>query len=305
MKTFKKTYKIPASADNLELSLMVVEPESSPIGVVQLVHGMCEHKERYIPFMEFLAANGYACVIHDHRGHGESVKDSEDLGYMYKGGWKAMVDDTKVVCDWAKSEYSSIPHTLFGHSMGSLVVRCFAKRYDKSIDKLIVCGAPSANPVAGIGIGIAKISAFFHGERYRPALLQNMSLGAYNKKFESEGWPNAWLCKDEEILKAYLEDPLCQFRFTCNGFICLLKLMKDCYSAKGWKSPKASLPVYFISGSDDPCAVSEKAIGEAAEFMRKVGYANTSLKLYPGMRHEILNEVGKEEVWNDVLEMIK
>ena len=81
--------------------------------------------------------------------------------------------------------------------------------------------------------------------------------------------------------------------------------MKDCYSAKGWKSPKASLPVYFISGSDDPCAVSEKAIGEAAEFMRKVGYANTSLKLYPGMRHEILNEVGKEEVWNDVLEMIK
>ena len=176
---------------------------------------------------------------------------------------------------------------------------------DQGLSRRLLCGAPSANPVAGIGIGIAKISAFFHGERYRPALLQNMSLGAYNKKFESEGWPNAWLCKDEEILKAYLEDPLCQFRFTCNGFICLLKLMKDCYSAKGWKSPKTSLPVYFISGSDDPCAVSEKAIGEAAEFMRKVGYANTSLKLYPGMRHEILNEVGKEEVWNDVLEMIK
>jgi len=96
-----KTLKLAASADDLELAVAVAEPEGSAKGIVQLVHGMAEHKERYYDFMEFLASRGYVAVIHDQRGHGASVKSEKDLGYMYDGGWKAMVEDVKVVNDWA------------------------------------------------------------------------------------------------------------------------------------------------------------------------------------------------------------
>ena len=96
-----KSLKLKASADDLSLAVLVSEPEGSPEGVFQIVHGMCEHKERYVPFMEYLSAHGYVCVIHDHRGHGESVKTPDDLGFMYKGGWRAMVEDVRVVSDWA------------------------------------------------------------------------------------------------------------------------------------------------------------------------------------------------------------
>ena len=120
-----KSLKLKASADDLSLAVLVSEPEGSPKGVFQIVHGMCEHKERYVPFMEYLSAHGYVCVIHDHRGHGESVKTPDDLGFMYKGGWRAMVEDVRVVSDWAKSQYPSLKHILLGHSMGSMVVRSF------------------------------------------------------------------------------------------------------------------------------------------------------------------------------------
>ena len=128
-----KSLNLPASADDLTLSLLVSVPEGTPRGVFQLVHGMCEHKERYIPFMEFLTAHGYVCVIHDQRGHGASVKSVQDLGYLYEGGWRAMVEDVRVVCDWAQQEYPGLDYTLFGHSMGSMTVRSFAKRYDNDV----------------------------------------------------------------------------------------------------------------------------------------------------------------------------
>ena len=129
-----KSLKLKASADDLNLAVLVSEPECAPKGVFQIVHGMCEHKERYAAFMEYLSGHGYVCVIHDHRGHGESVKTPDDLGFMYKGGWRAMVEDVKLVADWAKAHYPGLKHVLLGHSMGSMVVRSFTKRHDDMID---------------------------------------------------------------------------------------------------------------------------------------------------------------------------
>lgn len=299
-----KTFKLNASADDLQLGVMVVEPEGTPTGLLQLVHGMCEHKERYLPFMNFMASHGYVCIIHDHRGHGESVKFMDDLGYMYKGGWKALVEDTLIVSRWAENEYPNLPHDLLGHSMGSMVVRSFAKRYDKTIEHLIVCGCPSDNSAKGIGKCLAKCISFFKGERYHSPLLLKLSFGEFNKPFEKEGWESAWVCSNPETLKAYHEDPLCRFSFTANGYVNLFSLMQDCYSAKGWKVENPDLKVNFISGADDPCAGSEKDINKAVELMRKAGYANVSLKLYKGMRHEILNESDKAMVWEDVLKIL-
>lgn len=299
-----ESLKLKASADNLDLALLVSEPKGKPLGIVELVHGMCEHKERYVPFMEYLSAHGYVCVIHDHRGHGESVKSPSDLGYMYEGGWKALVEDTKRVAQWTKERWPGLEHNLLGHSMGSMVVRSFTKRYDDMIDRLFVVGCPSDNPGKNAGMALAACAQFLCGGRCRPGIIQDLAFGSFNKPFEKEGWPSAWVCSDEDVLKAYHKDPLCQFRFTANGFFNLFSLMKDCYSPKGWKVSRPGLPVHFLSGADDPCAISEKAIGKAADFMRVVGYAGTDLKLYKGMRHEILNETDKTDVWKDILDKL-
>lgn len=299
-----KEFTITSPSDGLALAVAVCEPAGTPSGIVQIAHGMCEHKERYYDFMEFLAANGFVAVCNDHRGHGASVRSAQDLGYMYEGGWEAMVDDCKAVTDWARSNYPGVPLTLFGHSMGSMVVRSYAKRYDDAIDTLFVCGCPSDNPAKGAGKALATVIGLFRGDHHRPQLLQNMSFGAYNKPFKDEGYAAAWVCSDKETLDAYHADPLCSYIFTANGFRNLMGLMQDCYSKKGWKMSNRDLPVHFISGGDDPCRISDEALTNAVEAMRRAGYSSTDLKIYPGMRHEILNETGKAQVWNDILSLL-
>ncbi len=293
--------RIEASSDGLKLTILISEPVGEHKGIVQIVHGMCEHKERYVPFMEYLSAHGYICAIHDHRGHGETVLAEEDLGYMYKGGWKALVEDIKLVQNEIKASYTDLPYTLFGHSMGSMAVRSFTKCYDDSIDTLFVCGCPSYNPAGGAGRFLASLIGMVKGEHYRSPLLQKLSFGSFNKPFESEGYPSAWVCSDKDTLKAYHNDPYCTFTFTVNGFKNLLDLMQDCYSPKGWKMANPGLPVHFISGAEDPCRISDKAIVKAADLMKQVGYSHTDLHLYSGMRHEILNETNRIQVWEDVL----
>lgn len=295
-----QTSTIAPPVDGIQLSLIYTEPENAPKGIVQIAHGMCEHKERYIPLMEFLAANGYAVVCNDHRGHGASVKSEADLGYMGKDGWLHLVEDLKAVTEWARDKWPGVPLTLFGHSMGSMAVRSYAKRYDKLIDCLIVCGCPSDNPAKGGGILLAKLIGSIKGWHYRPIILQAMSFGSYNKPFKDEGWASAWVCSDPEILKAYHSDPLCQYVFTADGFLNLLLLMKDCYSKDG-KAGNPKLPVRFISGAEDPCRIDDKSLGKAVQTIKDWGYTDVTLKVYPGLRHEIHNETYHQEVWNDIL----
>lgn len=299
-----KTFTLKAYSDELELSVLSLEPQSPARGTILLVHGMCEHKERYISFMEYLAANGYVAVIYDQRGHGSSAQKLGELGYMRKGGWRAMVEDCRVVAEWIGTNYPNLPHHLLGHSMGSMLVRSFAKRYDSMLDSLIVCGCPSDNPAKGAGLLLARVASLLCGKKSRPKLLQLMSFGSFNQRFQSEGWPCAWVCSDESVLKAYHSDPLCTFIFTANGFEALLGLMRDCYSHKGWAMSKSALPVLFISGADDPCAGSMNQLQAAVDLMGKVGYGRCELRTYEGMRHEILNETRKELVWEDVVNFL-
>lgn len=340
-----KYFTLPASADGIALAVAAYEPDNlaDAVGIVQLVHGMVEHKTRYYSLMEWLTSKGYICVIHDHRGHGESVNDSVELGYMGRGGWKALIADTKIVGDWARAEYgtvgapdtgtgkSRLPYTLFGHSMGSMVVRSYAKRYDDTIDRLIVCGSPSNNPAKGFGRVLAWVLGTFGGWHRRPKLLQNISFKGYNDRFspENQRFVKAWTCSDLKVLEAVHNDPLCSFQFTTNGFYNLYGLMADCYGGRPagkdngkrcgegpakchcchcgrdrWLVSKPEMPIHFISGADDPCLHDEARFNSAVEFLRSRGYRNVSAKLYPGMRHQILNEKNKTVVWNDLLALL-
>ena len=295
-----ETFTVPGAADGVLLKTLVVAPES-PKAVVQLVHGMAEHKERYIPFMNYLSEAGYACVICDLRGHGETVEKKEDLGWLGKGGMKALVDDVNCVTVWIQEHYPGIPCFLFGHSMGSMVVRSYIKRYDRDVAGVIVCGSPSKNPAAGLGDFLAGCIGLFRGQRYRSQFLADLCTGNNDKKFASDSIKNAWLSVNRANVEAYNHDPLCGFVFTVNGYRNgLFRLMKDIYSPDGWTVTKPDMPIHFIAGAEDPCIISLKKFSQAVSFLRNRGYRDVTSQVYPGMRHEILNETGREDVWRDV-----
>lgn len=294
---------IKSRYDNLKISVAIYRPEGKPKAVLQFVHGMCGCKERFAPVMDYLSDNGIACIASDHRGHGESVKSMSDLGYFYSGGYKALVDDLRVVTRWGLEEFPGIPYYLLGHSMGSLAARIYTKEDDSDLSGLIICGSPSWNPMSVLGrffTGLMCMAGFGHS---RPGFLQNMTSDSYNRRFVSEG-PQAWTCSDPEVRKSFRENPLCNFRFTMNGANNLMKMMGKTYDTKNWKVSHPMMPILFLSGSDDPCMISEKKFHKAALAMVKAGYRNVSSTLYPGMRHEVLNEIGKQDVWNEILHFI-
>lgn len=307
-------FTLKSQHDGLDLGVSLRIPVH-PIGILQLVHGMAEHRERYHDFMNYCAEQGFVVMIHDHRGHGASVKSAEDYGYFYQDGVHGIVEDVHQVTLYLRDRFPGLPLTLFGHSMGSLVVRCYAKQYDADIDQLIVCGSPSKRFGAGAGRLAVKMLKTLKGEHYRSPLAQKLSFDGYNAKSAqlarqngetvdlAEHYPSAssWIVSDPEVVAAYDVDARDGFVFTLNGFEALFGLMKAAYSKSGWKVVHPALPIFFVAGANDPCIISPKDFQKAVDFMRARGYQDVKSKLYPGMRHEILNERNKLQVWHDVV----
>lgn len=304
----KREFTLQSKYDNLALSCAEYTAEgvtqTNAKGVVQIVHGMCEYKERYEGFIDYLTQNGYIVFAHDHRGHGGSVTANENLGYFGDKKGEAIVDDAALVTDEIRRLYPGLSVTLFGHSMGSLVVRAYIQKYEEKIDKLIVCGSPSKNALAGVGLMLNGVISAFRGKKYRSRLMANASTGGGDDKFPGEG-KNAWLTRDKTVVEKYNADEKCNFVFSCNGFSNLLHLVKNAYKKKKYPAKHSDLPIFFMAGADDPVIGSEKKWLAAQQFLRDVGYKNVTGKLYPKMRHEILNELGKEEVYADALAFIE
>lgn len=295
-------FSVNSVFDGLELSCVAYLPEGgrdAAKGIFQILHGMCEYKERYDGFMRFLAENGFVAVAHDHRGHGESVKEKADLGYFYEKTGTAIVKDAVCVTEEVKKKYEGLPVVLMGHSMGSMVARCYLGE-SEALAGLVVSGSPSENPMAEAGIVLTKVIGFFKGERHRSGTLRKLTLGGGDKAFPGEG-KNAWLTRDKAIVEKYNADEKCSFVFTVNGFENLLRLMDRTYDDATYKVGNPDLPIFFVAGSADPIIVDEDSWAEAQAALRTVGYKKVSGKLYHGMRHEVLNEQGKEEVYQDIL----
>ena len=304
----KREFTLQSKYDNLALSCAEYTADgvtqTNAKGVVQIVHGMCEYKERYEGFIDYLTQNGYVVFAHDHRGHGGSVTANENLGYFGDKKGEAIVDDAALVTDEIRRLYPGLSVTLFGHSMGSLVVRAYIQKYEEKIDKLIVCGSPSKNSLAGFGLMLNGVISAFRGKKYRSRLMANASTGGGDDKFPGEG-KNAWLTRDKAVVEKYNADEKCNFVFSCNGFSNLLHLVKNVYKKNKYPAKHSDLPIFFMAGADDPVIGSEKKWLAAQQFLRDVGYKNVTGKSYPKMRHEILNELGKEEVYADALAFIE
>lgn len=295
-----RNIKLKSSFDGLNIAVLAVDPDTKPVAVLHMAHGMCGYKERYLPFFSFLSQNGIVCVAEDHRGHGESVLSEKDRGYMYSGGYGAIVDDMKTVTDWAHESYPDLPVFLLGHSMGSLAARAFTKKYDNMLSGLILCGSPSRNDVSYPAYILARFISMFHDGRIRMSYLHNLINRRYNKAFSEEG-PLAWLCSDRAVCKAYAENPTSDFTFTADASVALMGLFLETYSKHGWQVSNPELPIYFISGEDDPCMLGEPNFHDSVYNMVNVGYHDVTSAIYSGMRHEVLNEIGKETVWQDIL----
>lgn len=297
-----KVEKIYSKKDGLELELAIIEPIQEPKGIVQFSHGMSEHKERYYDFMNYLANNGYICVIHDHRGHGASVKEEKDLGYFYTEDISYIVEDLYQVTEYIQEKYKGLEMVMFSHSMGTLIARNYLKKYDDKISKIILCGPPTENNLAGLGIGIAKILKLFYGKNKPNKILNKITFSSCSKNAHQ---PNEWVCSNSEAVKKYNEDKLCGYIFTTNGFINLYKLMKEAFNAKDWKVKNSDLRIFIIAGEDDPIIQSVAQFNELVEFIKNRGYTEVESKTYEGMRHELLNESNKNNVYEDLLNFIE
>lgn len=295
-----REFFVESAYDGLQISVLEITPVEKPKAVVYLAHGLCGCKERFLPFMEYLAANGVACVANDHRGHGSSIRNEADRGYTYEGGAKAIVMDMEMVADYIETHYQGVPITLLGHSMGSLAARTFLKHNDHRLNNVIVCGSPSPNPLAPIGRAIVNIMNKKDSGKRRSEMLQKFTSTSYNRKFRHEGY-QAWTCSDANVRKQFLNDPRCNFTITVDLAKALMDLMKETYSKKGWDVKRPEMPILFISGDDDPCMINERAFKKVIKKICDCGYSNVQNLTYPHMRHEILNEINKQKVWDDVL----
>lgn len=293
-----KCFKIKSDFDGLMLETAIIEPEGEPKAIIAISHGMSEHKERYFDFMEFLATAGYLCVIHDHRGHGGSVKDPGDYGYFYTEDIDGIVGDLHQVIATVKAEHPGLPTYLFSHSMGTLVARCYAKKYDSEIDKLVLCGPPTRKAAAGFGLLLSKIMNPIMKKKAPNILLTIIAFGAFDKKYPK---PQSWLSVSQDNADAYGADPMCGFFFTTNGYINLLTMQIECYKKENWNIQHPEMPILLIAGEDDMVIQSKKLFVDLADFLKDVGYGKVYSRLYKNMRHEILNETDHMIVYKDLL----
>lgn len=293
--------------DQLKLHLLVWDEVKDPKAVVQLSHGMAEHVLRYGEFAQFLNANGYIVYGHDHRGHGQSVSTSEDLGYFSDAdGWLKLVKDLQQVNNQIKKDYPQLPIFLFGHSMGSFAARHYLGLYGANLKGAVICGTGN-NPqwLTKTAQLLAKWEMRRKGTHHRSQMLTTLSFGSYNKKFQPNKTEFDWLSSDPIEVYKYIEDPLCGLVFTSSFYNDFLSGIHELTQMSHIEKTPKTMPLLFISGKDDPLSQEGKAIEQVANYYRTAGLTDLTVKVYPGARHELLNETNKQEIYNDVLKWLE
>ena len=287
-------------AENYNLSLLVFAAEKAKASL-QIVHGMEEHKERYIGFAEFLAKHGYNVVVADLRGHGE---DAPLLSHIAdKDGDKLILEDQKLISKYIKERFD-VPLMLFGHSMGSIIARDMLQNDSKEFKKVILSGYVNPNPVAGVAVGLGGLTKLFKGGKGHSKLLTTLAVGNFSKAVKDRKTDLDWLSYNEENVQKYIESPLCGIEFTVGSYCALFHLLNQMGKASKYQEVSAEMPILLASGIDDPCAGGEKGREASKKTLEKAGFKNLTVITYEGMRHEILNENEKEKVMQDMLEFL-
>ena len=269
-------------------------------GVVQISHGMAEYSNRYSRFALELCKAGYAVFVSDHVGHGSSITDRDMLGYFGENGEETFIEDLKTISDMAKSEYPDLPFYMVGHGMGSLIARKYTAKYGYLLDGVVYTGTSGENPMLGIGLHLANTLIKQNGPQYRSDILNTMAFGAYNRKTPKRTECD-WVSRDEAEVDKFIADDLCGYQYTVSGMKALFMTLKQVSSRRWYNTIPLSMPIYLLSGSMDPVGDYGKGVKEVYKKLKKTGHKNVTMKIYEDARHEIFNEINRDEVHSDII----
>ena len=273
-----------------------------PRAVLELVHGMAEHSGRYDHFARFLAERGFAVYANDHAGHGMSARKQ---GYFAaRDGWACVVRDLDALMDQAAKEHPGLPLLLMGHSMGSFLSLSYLARFGQRLAGCVLCGTMGENPGVKPGKALAGLQCRLRGPQSPGRLLDKIATGSYNSRIKNPVNKAAWLSTVDQVCIDFEADAMCGFPFTASGYLDLFTGLEE-IRAPQWagRGPKG-LPVFLIAGEEDPVGSYGQGPRQVAGWLRQAGVQRVDLKLYPGMRHEVLNENGKGQVYEDVLQWL-
>ena len=290
------------SGDGYSLSLKIYEARE-PKAVVKCIHGMEEHQERYRPFAEFLQEAGYTVVTADMRGHGENAPILSHIAD--RDGHLRLLEDEEAILAMIHERWAGIPVALFAHSMGTIIARVFLQKWSREFHKAVLSGYPNPNPAAGAGILLTSLLSSVRGEKGYSGLVDGMVLGAFSKAVPDAKTPQDWLSANPENVERYREDPLCGARFTLGSYSALFHLISLMGKPGEYRDVWKELPILLISGAEDPCTGGEKGRAASLDCLRKAGFRETETVTLEGMRHEILNEAGKDDVYRRILDFLE
>ena len=283
-------------------------PEDAPRAVVQIVHGVAEHMGRYDATARFLADHGFLVCGEDHLGHGLTADESDrKFGYFAPhGGWELLVKDIHTLRTLEGEQHPDIPYIMLGHSMGSFLTRTYLIDYPGDVSAAVLSGTGQERaPLVASGKALASALCRLKGPDYVSPLVYSLAMGSYNKPFSPARTPQDWLSRDESTVDAFLADPLCSFQPTISMFRDMLGGIQKIGKRENVAKMDKSMPILFFSGDHDPVGSMGEGVQRVFYLFRAVGCTNVSLTLYPGGRHEMLNEINREEVREDLLDWLE
>ena len=305
----QKEFYFPSSTGKNQIYVRMWIPDAGTDikATVQLSHGIAEGIDRYDDFAQFLARNGYVVVGNDHLGHAKSVQDPKDKGFFAEeNGWAYVVADLKGIYNQVKELFPDLPHVLLGHSMGSFLARTYIIKYPNDFDACIISGTGNQPKlVVGTGFAVAQNLVNRLGPRGDGTTINNLSMGGYNKGLGPKNGPSAWLTRDKDVVTAYDANPDYGYVACCSVYRDMLGGIKLVTDKKNIAKVNKNMPILIFSGDQDPVGEKGKGPKRAYNAYKKAGVKDVTLTLYPGGRHEMLNEINKEQVYDDILKWIQ
>lgn len=304
MGVFVTSVRVPSSDGVHTLAGIAAVPQGKIRAILHIVHGMTEHISRYTPTMRALAEAGILAVGYDNLGHGYTAKAGEHGFIAEKDGHLLLAKDVALFAQAIKARYGEgLPYILMGHSMGSFIVR-YAAITTFRPDRLIIMGTGGKNPLAGMALGLIAVNGKCYGTKRVSPFIDKLAFGNYNDRFKGEGKErNLWLTTRADVRKKYAADSLCTFRFTVSAMGDLIRLLKYTNDGAWYKKLDKDLPILLVSGVDDPVGNYGKGVREVYDKLIKTDHT-ANIKLYKGARHEILNDICRDEVLADILSFV-
>ncbi len=293
-------FKSSNGVDNI--AYYIYTPKGKARAVIQLCHGMCEYIGRYEHFIDHLCSMGFAVIGNDHLGHGNSAADSDDLGYFaLEYGWIYLIKDVRRLQLIGKSLFGGIPYCFIGHSMGSLILRCFLAKYSDEADGAVILGTVGVHPGIDAGIILAESEMALHGVKSRSKKMNHFFFGLSNIRIEDKRTEFDWISRDEQVVADYIADKKCNFVFTASAFKDLFFLLDFCSKRSWYSKVRKDIPVLLMAGTEDPIGIYGKGVMHIYRQMIRHGFENAEIKLWDGGRHEILNETNRMEVYAEIV----